>query len=149
MSPGGTRTALHFDTVENFNIQIEGEKNFWLYPPRIRGMYPHRLNSQASYVSPVDPRKLDRQAYPNFPESEGIEAVLRPGDLLYLPYGWWHQVDTYGERNLNVNFWWLPRWKLIRLWRQSLRGAFVLAHRRGAHPHKRAENLGKSAVGSA
>jgi hypothetical protein len=149
MSPGGTRTALHFDTVENFNIQIEGEKNFWLYPPRIKGMYPHKLNSQAAYVSPVDPRQLDQQAFPNFPESERLEGVLKPGDLLYLPYGWWHQVDTCGERNLNVNFWWLPRWKLISLWQQSLRGAFVLAHRRGAHPHKRAEKFGKNAVESA
>ena len=63
--------------------------------------------------------------------------MLKPGDMLYLPYGWWHQVDTTGTRNLNVNFWWLPRLKLFSLWQQSLRGAFVLAHRRGSHPHKR------------
>lgn len=140
MSPHGTSTALHFDTQENFNIQIEGEKSFWLYPPRIDGMYPYKLNSQASYLSPVDPRNLDSTRYPDFPRDNGIEAVLGPGQLLYLPYSWWHQVDTTGHGNLNVNIWWLPRLKLLSLWQQSLRGAFVLLHRAGAHPHQRAED---------
>ena len=143
MSPHGTSTALHFDTQENFNIQIQGEKSFWLYPPAIDGMYPYKLNSQASYLSPVSPRDLDRGQYPDFPEDLGIEAVLGAGQLLYLPYSWWHQVDTTGYGNLNVNIWWLPRWKLLGLWQQSLRGAFVLAHRLGAHPHRRAESRGR------
>jgi lysine-specific demethylase 8 len=140
MSHGGTRTALHFDTVENFNMQVEGEKRFWLHRTQIKGMYPLKLNSQASYLSQVDPRHVDREAFPDFREEGGIEAVTREGDMLYLPYGWWHQVDTTGEQNLNVNFWWVPRWKLLRYWPQSLRGAFVLAHRFGKHPHARAED---------
>jgi hypothetical protein len=150
MSHGGTRTALHFDTQDNFNIQIEGEKIFWLYPPRIDGMYPYKFYSQASYVSPVDPRHLDRERFPLFPDPEdGIEVALKPGDLLYLPYGWWHQVDTTGEQNLNVNFWWVPYSKLLTLWQQTLRGAFILAHRCGAHPHKRAQKLAGKEEGTA
>jgi hypothetical protein len=139
MSHGGTRTALHFDTVDNFNIQVVGEKRFWLYPTKLEGMYPMKLNSQASYLSPVDPRKVDREKYPKFPQNGAFEVVTRPGDLLYLPYGWWHQVDTTGEENINVNFWWVPRLKLVRFWPQTMRGAFVIANRRGKHPHKRAE----------
>ena len=144
MSPGGTRTALHFDTVENFNIQVEGQKSFLLFPPSIQGMYPHRLNSQASYVSPVDPRYPDLARFPDFPIQKASEAVLSPGSMLYLPYGWWHQVNTTGDRNVNVNYWWLPRLKLLRYWRQSLRGAIVVAHRRGKHPHERAEKMLKN-----
>ena len=143
MSHGGTRTALHFDTQENFNIQVEGEKRFWLHRTAIKGMYPLKLNSQASYLSQVDPRNIDREKFPDFPGHEGVEAVTQPGDMLYLPYGWWHQVDTTGHANLNVNFWWVPRWKLISHWPQTLRGAFVLAHRLGKHPHQRAEDMGE------
>jgi len=139
MSHEGTRTALHFDAQENFNVQVEGEKCFWLYPTYDKGMYPMKMNSQASYVSPVDPRNLDRGKYPDFSTSAGYEVITSPGDMLYIPYGWWHQVDTTGEQNLNVNFWWVPRLKLIRYWPQTLRGAFVLAHRAGKHPHKRAQ----------
>ena len=145
MSHGGTCTALHFDTVDNFNIQIQGEKRFWLYPTVNKGMYPMKFNSQASYVSPVTPRNVDREKYPDFPQTGASEAVLQAGDTLYLPYSWWHQVDTTGEENLNVNVWWAPKLrKMIKYWPQTLRGLAVLAHRGFKHPHKRAEKMRKA-----
>jgi hypothetical protein len=145
MSPKGTRTALHFDVQENFNLQIEGEKSFLLFPPINHDMYPYKLNSQASYVSAVDPRNVDREKFPDFPLDRAQEAVLQSGDVLYLPYCWWHQVNTTGAENLNANVWWIPRLKLLSFWRSSMRGAFVLAHRKGQHPHKRAEELDEAA----
>ena len=80
MSHGGTRTALHFDTLDNFNIQVVGEKRFWLYPTKIEGMYPMKLNSQASYLSPVDPRKVDREKYPKF--RRAAPSRLSPGLMI-------------------------------------------------------------------
>ena len=137
ISPKGTRTALHFDAVENLNLQIQGSKSFLLYPPRILGMQACEWNSQAAYVSRADPRsQLDING---FPYDRGEEVVLTPGEMLYLPYGWWHQVDTIGDRNLNANFWWFPRVKLLLYPRQTLRGAAVLIRRMGLHPHVRAE----------
>lgn len=32
-------------------------------------------------------------------------GVLRPGDVLYLPAGWWHHVRTL-EMSITLNFWW-------------------------------------------
>lgn len=141
ISPKGTRTALHFDAVENLNIQIEGHKHFFLFPPRIKNMHCYPANSQAAYVSSVDPRGAISEL--DFPLDIGVDVSLKAGHMLYVPYGWWHQVDTVGNRNINANYWWFPRIKLLAYPRQSYRGAMVLLHRKGKHPHKRAEELAK------
>lgn len=138
ISPQGTRTALHFDAVENLNLQIEGSKSFLLYPPKIHGMHACRWSSQAAYVSSVDPR--NDHSIDDFPYSDGLEVILAKGEMLYLPYGWWHQVDTIGKINLNGNYWWFPRRKLLSFPSQTLRGAAVLINRMGQHPHRRAEH---------
>ena len=142
ISPKGTRTALHFDAVENLNIQVQGSKSFLLFPPRILAMHACRWNSQAAYVSSVDPRR--QLNIESFPYDLGEEVILLQGEMLYLPYGWWHQVDTIGDENLNANFWWFPRLKLITYPRQTVRGASVLMHRMGQHPHARAQKLAKT-----
>ena len=139
ISPFGTRTALHFDAVENLNIQVEGSKSFLLFPPMIDGMYPCKWTSQAAYVSTVDPR--DPSPVPGFPYDAQIEVTLVSGEMLYIPYGWWHQVDTVGHINLNANYWWFPRLKLLSFPQQTLRGAAVLINRKGQHPHKRAQKI--------
>jgi len=141
ISPKGTRTALHFDAVENLNLQIQGSKDFYLFPPRIRNMSPYPWYSQAAYVSKVDPRNSHDAT--DFPFDLGVHVELQQGQMLYLPYGWWHQVDTTGDRNLNANFWWFPRTKLMTHFNQTLRGAAVLMNRMGQHPHKRAQKLKK------
>ena len=137
LSPRGTRTALHFDAVENLNLQIEGSKSFLIYPPRIKQMHTCKWHSQAAYVSRVDPRHQTH--IEEFPYETGQDVQLSAGEMLYLPYGWWHQVDTIGDLNLNANFWWFPRIKLLSFPQQTLRGAAVLVNRMGQHPHARAE----------
>jgi hypothetical protein len=33
-------------------------------------------------------------------------AQLGPGDAIYIPYHWWHAVDSLAPFNLFVNYWW-------------------------------------------
>jgi len=33
------------------------------------------------------------------------ELILEPGQMLYLPLGWWHQAESLAEMNINMNFW--------------------------------------------
>lgn len=143
ISPTGTRTALHFDAVENLNLQIQGSKSFLLFPPRVDNMYCYPLNSQAAYVSSIDPRDHVNKIS-DFPYESCIEIVLNAGEMIYLPYGWWHQIDSIGERNMNANYWWFPRFKLATFPNQTLRGMSVLAHRKGSHPHKRAQKMSQA-----
>jgi ribosomal protein L16 Arg81 hydroxylase len=65
--------APHFDTHEVFVLQVGGCKRWRLWP------------NPAALPLPQDPD--DPQARP---QGEPLEFVLREGEVLYLPRGWWH-----------------------------------------------------------
>ena len=35
-----------------------------------------------------------------------LKLTVNENEILYIPEGWWHQVYTYGNNNLAINFWW-------------------------------------------
>lgn len=60
-------------------------------------------------MSPVDIQDPDLKRFPNFPKAHRLNCVLRPGDVLFMPAFWWHEVQSYPDpkekRNLAINFW--------------------------------------------
>lgn len=129
ISGPGLTVGLHFDHAENFNFQLRGRKAFTLYPPGVKPYYPLPMFSQTAHISGVfrnGPRP-NLQEFPQFNPSRGVRVELRDGDVIYLPAYWWHQVESLGEQNVNLNFWWLPSLKKQGLnWNQALRGNFQL-----------------------
>ncbi|TKA63016.1 hypothetical protein B0A49_10166 [Cryomyces minteri] len=54
----------------------------------------------------ADPRRRTREAeFPLFAAARYVEAVLGPAELLYIPLGWWHYVQSLGTA-FSVSFWW-------------------------------------------
>jgi hypothetical protein len=53
-----------------------------------------------------DAPDLDR--YPRFREAltAAQSADVEPGDAIYIPYLWWHGVESLAPFNMLVNFWW-------------------------------------------
>lgn len=105
------RVACHYDTFDNLACVVAGRRRFTLYPPDAVGdLYvgpiDHTLAGQpvslAASAEPDDPR------YPRFAAAAARAVVveLGPGDALYLPKLWWHQVDALEPANLLVNYWW-------------------------------------------
>lgn len=45
------------------------------------------------------------EVYPGFSDVPYVEGVLEPGEMLYIPVGWWHYVRSLGV-GVSVNFWW-------------------------------------------
>lgn len=132
ISPGGITVGLHYDQAENFNFQLRGEKTFTLYPPGVRAYYPLSMFSETAQISRVYRQgpNPDLSKYPRFDPTRAVSIELRAGDVLYLPAYWWHQVTSYGNENVNLNFWWLPpAWKQLRWWNQALRGYVQLSMR--------------------
>ena len=56
----------------------------------------------------VDIDTPDLETYPRF--AEALEAALRaelePGDALYIPALWWHDVLSLEDFGALINFWW-------------------------------------------
>ena len=39
-----------------------------------------------------NPDHVDYERYPEFRQVTVVDVVIGPGDLLFLPIGWWHHV---------------------------------------------------------
>lgn len=98
----------HFDELENFNLQLAGAKRFVLAPPNRRNYYVRSLLKGFGHHSAfANMLEVDIARFPRFAGeiAKLQEAVVRPGQMLYIPIGWWHQVHPIGQLNINMNFW--------------------------------------------
>lgn len=86
--PKGTVTPLHHDLTNNFMAQVRGRKLVRLVAPY---ELPHVYNDRHCF-SRVDVESVDHGRFPAFRDVTVVEVELRPGDLLFLPVGWWHHV---------------------------------------------------------
>jgi hypothetical protein len=102
----GTVTRLHFDTYDNLLCQVAGYKWVRLFPPGTApALYvlPPTGTAAQGNVSAVDVEAPDARAHPLFATARGVDAVLGPGDALFIPAGWWHWVRSLCP-SLSVNF---------------------------------------------
>jgi hypothetical protein len=107
------RVATHFDVKENIGVVVAGRRRFTLFPPeQVANLYPgpFELTPAGTPVSMVDPAAPDLGRFPRFADALGAAqgAELAPGDAIYIPYHWWHAVDSLAPVNLFINYWWNP-----------------------------------------
>ncbi|XP_045462643.1 hypoxia-inducible factor 1-alpha inhibitor-like isoform X2 [Harmonia axyridis] len=108
VSQEGNVTPCHYDEQENFFAQVLGYKRCILFPPdQFQCMYPHPVHHPHDRQSMVDMDKPDHVRFPKFKEAKGVEAVIGPGEVLYIPIYWWHHVESLMRMGptITVNFW--------------------------------------------
>ena len=82
--------------------QLYGSKRVLLIAPRFsRFLYAF---PDAPTKSQIDPENPDLQRFPRFADCEQLRWTLKPGDLLYIPRGWWHFLAT-DEVSISANCW--------------------------------------------
>ncbi len=107
VTPAGLRTGLHWDSPENLFAQVVGSRRFVLLPPAAtEAVYPHPLLSATPQFSRVDYAAPDLARFPRYADLRPLTCTLAPGEVLYLPSGWWHAAES-DELTVAVNFWWL------------------------------------------
>ena len=104
IGPAGTVTPLHCDYDDNIFAQIWGTKRIFLSPPHHdEFLYPSAANA-ILFGSPFDPEAPDFEKFPLARKATMIECIVNPGDLLYVPAGWYHQVRSL-TFSLSANRW--------------------------------------------
>eukprot|EP00435_Cladocopium_sp_Y103_P022835 s4467_g5.t1 len=101
-------TAVHYDQQHNLYLQLRGCKKFLLFDVTCApALYPYPVHHSLDRKARVDLEHPDLTAWPRAKAlaGRGIEAVLEPGDVLFLPMSWFHHVHSVGEENVSLNFW--------------------------------------------
>ena len=107
IGPKGSITGFHCDWSENINIQIKGNKNFYLVSPKYNNkMYISDKFERISWTSKVDLKKIKKNNFPLFKKAKVIKVRLNEGDLIYIPRGWWHYVESLSPSiGISFHFW--------------------------------------------
>ena len=101
----------HFDLSQNIACVVAGRRKFTLFPPEqsanlYMGPIEHTLAG-----TPVSLARLERPDFERFPRFQialehALTGELEPGDGIFIPYFWWHHVQSLSPFNVLVNYWW-------------------------------------------
>jgi len=111
---GNTITSpAHVDETHNIACVVSGRRRFTLFPPeQIGNLYIGPVDFTPT-GAPIALPSLTEPDFEHFPRlRQALEhaqvAELEPGDALYIPALWWHQVESLSSCNVLVNYWWHP-----------------------------------------
>jgi hypothetical protein len=114
MGGKGTSTPMHNSTGANLFTQVYGEKKWVIYPPNKTVIVDpdpsknlHRSAPYKTGVGPFDPFNPNYDyPYHLYQYIDSYEAVLKPGDVLFLPPHYWHAVTNLTD-SIGVGYrWW-------------------------------------------
>ena len=105
------KVNTHFDLAYNIACVVGGRRRFTLFPPeQIENLYlaPLDFTPSGAPVSLVQFTNPDYGRFPRYAEAlrHAVQAELEPGDALFIPFGWWHHVESLTPFNVLVNYWW-------------------------------------------
>ncbi|XP_071719455.1 lysine-specific demethylase JMJ31 isoform X2 [Rutidosis leptorrhynchoides] len=108
MNGAQTRSSTHYDPHHNLLCVVSGSKQVDLWPPSSSPfLYPMPLYGEASNHSGVPIDEHDPSLHPRAEHRRKYSqrVTLNAGDALFIPEGWFHQVDSE-SLTIAVNFWW-------------------------------------------
>jgi Cupin-like domain len=128
IGPAGAQTGLHHDYLDNLAVQVVGRKRFYL----VRPVTVERLGAVSKkYDAWARLSNFGAQALAARDKQPGDNYAvvdLEPGDVLFVPKGWWHEVHNLTASILFGGFYG-PRTAAAARW--AWVGARNVLHRRG------------------
>jgi len=110
MGPGGNKTLLHYDAFHGLLVVLEGRKRFAAYhSSHVRNFFPYSVfNFMASWAgnvvdSQINAQDVGDEHIDRVRNADGVYGELERGEMLFLPAGTWHYVESDG-RNLAINY---------------------------------------------
>lgn len=113
----GNRATVpaHFDDSHNVACVAAGRRRFTLLPPQCAPLLymgpPDHAPTQAPMSVVRDLYQADPASFPLVQQAleQAQVAELEPGDAIYIPPLWFHQVEALAPQlNILMNYWWRP-----------------------------------------
>ena len=84
----------HWDDHDTMIVQLAGSKHWQVHGPGTLP-FPMKNDTDHTHTPPRDAEGLLHQVW---------EGVLRPGQVIHVPRGWWHTVTGNGEMSMHLTF---------------------------------------------
>lgn len=104
---------VHFDDSHNIACVAAGRRRFTLLPPQCAPLLYLGPPDYAPAYAPMsvvpDLHRADPAQFPLVAEAlaQAHVAELEPGDAIYIPPVWFHQVESLAPHlNILMNYWW-------------------------------------------
>jgi hypothetical protein len=97
----GSKVPMHYDIDMShvFLSQFEGNKRVVLFSPEQSKKLYHQPFTVASYIDVDNP---DFNTFPALKRAHGYECILKPGETLFIPSGYWHYI-TYLDAGFSMS----------------------------------------------
>jgi hypothetical protein len=110
LGAGNNNTLLHYDAWDSVLLLGMGEKEFVVFPdtesPR---MYQYSAFNFKALVegrvlhSKIRPLSVQKAYQEKLRKAKGFRGTVKPGDVMFVPAGFWHFVESTGT-NVAINF---------------------------------------------
>lgn len=108
-----TKTNMHAAGAENLFVQVHGRKRWLIYPTSMNPAINASVIRTPYFMSELDPDKPCAERFAMFPFADGFEVTLEPGDILYNPSFFWHQVENLSS-SIGVGVRWIALEAMLR-----------------------------------
>lgn len=90
LGPAGSGSALHVDVAQSsaWNAVLTGFKRWRFHSPDQEPLLGEGR---------VDTFAPDFECFPRYADALAIECLQGPGDVVFTPGGWWHQVRNEAD----------------------------------------------------
>ncbi|XP_029649406.1 2-oxoglutarate and iron-dependent oxygenase JMJD4-like isoform X1 [Octopus sinensis] len=116
MGPKGSWTPFHADVLHSYSwsANICGKKQWLLFPPGEEVHLRDKFGNLAFDVTSEDVH--NPEMYPNYQKlSQQYKVVQHPGEIIFVPSGWHHQVWNV-EDTISINHNWLNGCSIDLTW---------------------------------
>ena len=93
IGPAGTLTALHHDLTNNLIAQVVGRKRLLVLAASEVGRVYNDVRV-FSRITDLEVPAIDAAAFPRLAGARVYEVILEPGEAIFMPFAWWHQVRS-------------------------------------------------------
>ena len=102
ISSPGIRVWTHYDIMDNLYVQIVGEKSVMMWDPN--EAFNLYLDGDKSKVVDFQDPDLDMK-YPKFKQAHKFIGYLKPGDMVFIPALWFHNMKAI-DTGIAINIFW-------------------------------------------